>query len=82
MITIDNPATHWGALAAKALVGRTIVGARYLTEEESRQLGWYNRTVILKLDDGSLIWPSRDDEGNGAGAMFTNIPDLETIPVI
>lgn len=56
--------------AGKMLVGRRIVGARYLTEEERLALGWRCSVLVIELDDGSLLFPSTDDEGNDGGAMF------------
>lgn len=75
-------AKTWGDKVAKQLVGKAIVAVRYLTEEEREDLGWYNRSVVIQLDDGTLIWPSQDDEGNGAGALFTTLDELPTVPVI
>ena len=75
-------AKAWGDKVAKQLVGKAIVAVRYLTEEERAELDWFDRSVVIQLDDGTLIWPSRDDEGNGAGALFTTLEELPTIPVI
>ena len=54
----------------KPLVGRTIVGVRYLDASETVLLGIANQPVCLELDDGALLWPMADDEGNDAGALF------------
>jgi len=27
-------------------------------------------TSVIELEDGTLIYPSRDDEGNGPGTLF------------
>lgn len=72
----------WGDKVAKELVGKAIVAVRYLTEEERTELDWHDRSIVIQLSDGTLLWPSRDDEGNGAGALFTTIKDLPTVPVI
>lgn len=72
----------WSHRAASVLVGRTIMSVRYLTAEERDELGWYNASLVLLLDDGNYFYPSADDEGNNAGALFTSFKDLETIPVI
>lgn len=72
----------WGDRVADLLVGRTITAVRYLTEEERDDLGWYDRSVVIVLSDGVMLFPSRDDEGNGAGALFTTSDDLPTVPVI
>lgn len=73
---------RWTRDVAKVLVGRKIVGVRYLTNEEKDELGWHARAVVLELDNGVLVYPSQDDEGNGPGALFTTSPEMETIPVI
>lgn len=75
-------AKQWGDQAAALLVGRTIKEVRYFTEKEREDLGWYSRPIALLLDDGTWLWPSSDDEGNNAGALFTTEPTLEVIPVI
>ena len=79
---IQNPEQHWEKAAQDLLVGRTIVAARYLYSREAERLGWNTRSVIFELDDGTLLWPSMDDEGNGAGAMFTTDRDRPTLPVL
>ena len=66
---------------SKKLVGRKIVLTRYLSEEEITDLGWDQKAIVIFLDNGTYLFPSRDDEGNGAGALFTNIPGYETIGV-
>ena len=72
----------WTKRGADALVGRKIVGFRYLDELEMDGLGWDYSAPVLVLDDGNVLFPSADDEGNNAGAMFTTIEGLETIPVM
>ena len=54
----------------KGLVGRTIVNVRWMTDEERDVAGWDSTPITLQLDDGTLLWPSMDDEGNDAGALF------------
>ena len=66
----------------KLLVGRKIVAVRYMNDEEMENHGWYNRALLIQLDDGTVIYPSRYDEGSGAGALFTNSEEMSTIPVI
>jgi hypothetical protein len=51
------------------LVGRTIVDVRYLDAAEIHRLGIAHQPVCLQLDDGALLWPMADDEGNDAGAL-------------
>jgi hypothetical protein len=71
----------------KPLVGRTIASVRWMDEEEMEASGWERSPIVLQLDDGTLLFPSADDEGNNAGALFTQAgdktPDLSPIaPVI
>lgn len=61
---------HWSNRAKNSFVGRRIVDARYLTKGEMEALGWTKSALVLQLDDGTLLFPSRDDEGNNGGAMF------------
>ncbi len=53
-------------------VGRRIVAVRAMTKDELAAEGWPpNETVpTLVLDDGTVLFPSRDEEGNGPGALF------------
>ena len=64
----------WTEYAQKHLVGRTIKAARYMTDEETEEQGWSRKAVVLELDDGTTIFPSHDDEGNGPGALFGESP--------
>lgn len=73
---------RWENVASKMLLNRKIVGVRYMTAAEADDHGWYNRCVVIRLDNGVLIYPSADDEGNAAGAMFTTDPDEQTLPVL
>jgi hypothetical protein len=75
---------RWSKEAEKHLLGRTIVAVRYLTDAEVENLGWYSASVVLLLDNGAMIFPSQDDEGNNAGALFGQGKKGEeiTLPVI
>ena len=66
---MQTPKDVWQKKAAEVLCGRKIVSVRYMYENESEQLGWYSRSLVLTLDDGTLVFPSADDEGNDAGAI-------------
>ena len=81
---IGKVGKNWTAEAIKQLLGREIVQVRYLSEKEQQGVGWYDRCVVIQLDDGSLIYPSRDDEGNDDGALVgqTSDGDSITLPVI
>jgi hypothetical protein len=72
----------WTKIARDQLLGRKIVLVRYMTKEEADQLKWDSRPIILQLDDGNIIYPSQDDEGNGPGSLFTNNETNPVIPVL
>lgn len=53
--------------------GRTITEVRRMTKAELDEQGWddpWGRSVVLVLDDGTRLFPSIDDEGNGPGTLF------------
>ena len=78
----DQVVPYWENQAALVLVGRKIKAVRYLYPKEAEGLGWYGRSVVIELDNGVLVWPSSDDEGNDAGALFTTDERADTLPVI
>lgn len=57
-----------------AIKGKRIVDVRLMTSGEMKSNGWdhcRNREpVVLVLDDGTLLFASADEEGNGPGALF------------
>lgn len=75
-------AEQWGRRAAALLVGRRITAVSYLSHDEAAEMDWHARSLAIELDSGMVIFASRDDEGNGPGALFTTAEDLPTIPVI
>lgn len=70
---------HWTEVARKSLEGRTVKSVRYLSAKEAQTLGWHQRPLVVEFDDGTLLFPSRDDEGNGAGALFGQGPKDEEL---
>lgn len=57
------------------LEGRVIVSVRKMRPEEAKREGWsldpdYGAPPVLVLDDGQVLYPSQDDEGNAPGALF------------
>lgn len=54
------------------IVGRRIVGFRSMNNAELAAEGWppHESVPAIILDDGTVLYPSRDDEGNGPGAVF------------
>jgi hypothetical protein len=52
------------------LVAKRITSVRYMTQEEADALMWSKRPLIITLNDGSMIVPQMDDEGNNGGALW------------
>lgn len=75
---------HWTNLARRYLKGHTIIDVHYMTESEIDDRLWHCRPIVLTLDNGTLVYPSHDDEGNDAGALFGDPPqgDCWVLPVL
>lgn len=55
------------------IVGQKITGIRAMTKAELAAEGWefgHDNPPVLVLENGTCLYPSRDQEGNGGGAMF------------
>ena len=63
------------------VVGQKITEARWLTKEEAEECGWTYQPIQITLENGVILVPMSDDEGNEAGAMATNLTELNTIYV-
>lgn len=54
------------------VVGETVlVAIEQTTPEENAELGWVRSATVLRFSNGLRVFPSRDDEGNGPGTLFT-----------
>ena len=73
---------HWGGLASKFLVGKTIKYVRYMTDAELEDLGFETANLAIFFTDGSFLYASMDDEGNDSGVIRTNDPNTECYPSI
>lgn len=80
--TVAECKARWVKDIEKVVKGKTIVNVRYMTDEEVEIMGWGAAAVVLQLSNGTLIYPSMDDEGNGAGAIFTTSDKCPIFPVI
>jgi hypothetical protein len=80
----ESTEDYWTKYAAEHLLGKTVSKVRYMTDEEAKDMMWYNRPIVIEFTDGTLILPSRDDEGNDGGALFGQTKDGKglTFPVI
>ena len=72
---------HWEKVASDQLLGKKIVTVRYFTTEEAEDMGWTGRPVAFQLEDGLWVYPSRDDEGNDGGALFTSHDKEPVLPL-
>lgn len=70
----------WLKDSRELLEGRKITLVRFMTEEEAEALGWDSRPIVLQLDDGNVVFPARDPEGNDGGVLYTNDKELLVIP--
>lgn len=61
--------TYWIDYAKKHLLGKTISQVRMLTRPEADNLGWSSGTLVIQLNDGTVLVPSADDEMNAPGAL-------------
>ena len=71
----------WSGDATKIFKGKVIKRIEYLSDQEVKDMMWYNSAPIIVFTDGSWIMASKDDEGNDAGAMFTSNKEMSVIPV-
>ena len=74
----------WTKRAENLLLNRKIVKVKYLKTEEVEKIFGYpgHRCLAFMLDNNVWVFPSQDDEGNEAGALFTTSEALPTIPRI
>ncbi|CAC9517669.1 hypothetical protein [uncultured Gammaproteobacteria bacterium] len=55
---------------------------RWMSEKEVSEYGWMGSAPVIEFTNGVVIIASMDDEGNDAGALFTNHKDLSVLPRI
>lgn len=79
---MDKIETKWTKIAADMLVGKRIKAVGYMTKDEAKSHEWYERAILIELEDGTLLYPSSDDEGNSAGSIFTTNEKQPVLPVI
>jgi len=59
---------------ADSFVGQKIKDIRPMNKKELDAEGWdednFSNPIVVVLSNGAKLYASRDDEGNGTGAMF------------
>jgi hypothetical protein len=68
------------------LNGQRIKEVRLMTAAELAAEEWdparsHSRPVVIELESGDVLYASRDDEGNGPGALFGRSKDGKTFRV-
>jgi len=53
----------------KHLIGAKITAIRHMTDKECDNLGFRNHSVLIKLDNGTILIPFMDNEMNDGGAI-------------
>jgi len=61
----------------KGSMSSTIKSIRPMTKKEMNAESWRTGTTVIEMDDGTLIYASRDEEGNDSGCLFGVAPDGE-----
>jgi len=62
------------------IIGQKIKTVRVMTSAEMDAEGWdednfHGNPTVIVLQNGVKLYPSRDSEGNGGGALFGSRPD-------
>jgi hypothetical protein len=57
------------------VIGHKIVQVRPMTEKEMQEQYWDRPATVIVLDNGTKLYPSRDEEGNDPGCIFGTYPD-------
>jgi len=61
------------------LIGKNIINIREMTKKELDFEGWDSTTMLIELEGGIKLYPSRDEEGNGGGCIFGKDKDIAFI---
>lgn len=64
------------------LVGSKIIKVDYMSNKEADELGWNDRPIQIHLNNGAILSPQKDDEGNDGGALFTGLQKESLAPVL
>ena len=71
MKTAEELDKYWNGKAQFVLKGKTIVDVFYMSADDAEEnFGWYSRPVVMRLNDGTELIVSADDEGKDGGSIF------------
>ena len=68
---------QWKNRLSPEILGQRIVRIRYMTKVEAEQFGWYSCPLVMQLENGTWLIPSKDDENNDGGAISLVNPNRE-----
>jgi hypothetical protein len=52
------------------LVGRKITSVAWLDEDQTSEVGWVKRPIVITLDDDTDLIPVTDEEQNDGGVLL------------
>jgi hypothetical protein len=68
---METTEQFWNKKAKSVLEGKTIIDVFYMSADDADDnFGWYKRPVVMRLNDGTELIVSADDEGNDGGSLF------------
>ena len=80
---MNNIEKAWTQYGEEHLKGKTVELVRYMSKTEANEHYWNKRPIVIQFTDGTIIYPSMDDEGNDGGALFGVCKEGDlTFPVI
>lgn len=69
-------------MSDNTLAGQRIESIRPMSDEELDREAWTDTRgvtpIVIELEDGELLYPSKDIEGNGPGVLFGYDPNDDT----
>lgn len=66
----------------RELLKQTIIAAKYLTKEQTKELDFYQSNICLELSNGMKIIPVDSHSLNDTGVFFTSSEDVHIFPSI
>ena len=67
---------QWKNRLSPEILGQRIVRVRYMTKTEAEDWGWYCCPLMMMLENGTWLIPSKDDENNDGGDLYIVNPNM------